>query len=961
MALVSKTSSSRVPIGPEQALKDAIQDFQSILSDDQRTSLQKIKTIPDADAVITFTAQLDYSNRSRKGRSIASRLHSVLQSVREFSTIVDTFVSSHPDIAALVWGSIKLTMLLMNALWQSFYQEFKPDADDIQRCGDEVKEELALAKAQADHQDQVLQNKERDAASGLRSKLRAFMSVTKDEIDTVKQLQLQRHLRDSVGSGKTILTAGVIEHVFASKGNADECVTFFFVRYDDPPSLKAETILRSIIRQSLDPVKLSEEMVAALRELDRKLCPSVEDLVTLLRRRIALSNSFRVFIDGLDECEFSANAPRFLWVTYLIDELCTQCCDDDIRKSLRNLPEDLKETFNRALSRIVSRRTAPIVQRIFPWVAAAKQNLTLNELREAISTEIGQPFSKPEKLVNGIERIVAWCENLLQVDEERQTVQFAHGTIYDFITGECSKPQLANFHVDLEGADHHAGEICVTYLHFNDFKATLARRPQPIRPLVPTEIAQTALGRHGRIAQSRLRFMGFNSNHHSSDIKVDIIGALASYKKADVNETLSKLQLSHDFLSCGGLSKLERSQMMTQSAAGGDVELISILLDGENSTYSIDESFQAASEGGHLEVIERLLAAGAHINAEPAKDGGRTAFQAASAGGHLEVVKRLLAVGADVNAAVVCNKRWTALQAAAEGGHLDVIEQLLSAGANVNAKPGFPPGRTALQAASGGGHLEVVERLLAAGANINARPTDTGGRTALQAASGDGHLEVAEQLLAAGANINAEPAEEKGRTALQAASEGGHLEVVERLLAAGADINAEPAKYGGLTALQAASGGGHLEVVKRLLAAKANVNAKPEKEKGRTALQAASKGGHLEVVKRLLAAGAKVNAEPAEYEGQTALQAASGGGHLEVVKRLLAAGADINAEPAFEGQTALQTASGGGHLEVVERLLATGADINAEPAKYGGLTALQAASGGGHLEVVERLKRAGAV
>jgi hypothetical protein len=37
-------------------------------------------------------------------------LHSVLQSVREFSAVIDTFVSSHPEIAALVWGGLKLTI-----------------------------------------------------------------------------------------------------------------------------------------------------------------------------------------------------------------------------------------------------------------------------------------------------------------------------------------------------------------------------------------------------------------------------------------------------------------------------------------------------------------------------------------------------------------------------------------------------------------------------------------------------------------------------------------------------------------------------------------------------------------------------------------------------------------------------------------------------------------------------------
>ncbi|KAI9765660.1 MAG: hypothetical protein M1840_007217 [Geoglossum simile] len=122
------------------------------------------------------------------------------------------------------------------------------------------------------------------------------------------------------------------------------------------------------------------------------------------------------------------------------------------------------------------------------------------------------------------------------------------------------------------------------------------------------------------------------------------------------------------------------------------------------------------------------------------------------------------------------------------------------------------------------------------------------------------------------------------------------------------------------------------------------------------AIVAAAQNGHLSMVGRLLVAKANVNAEPTSDYGRTALQAAAGGGHLEVVERLLAAKAHVNAEPAiWSGRTALQAASGGGHLKVVERLLAANADVNAEPAGSGGRTALQAASEGGHLEVVERL------
>ncbi|KAJ4030597.1 hypothetical protein NW763_014837, partial [Fusarium oxysporum] len=107
--------------------------------------------------------------------------------------------------------------------------------------------------------------------------------------------------------------------------------------------------------------------------------------------------------------------------------------------------------------------------------------------------------------------------------------------------------------------------------------------------------------------------------------------------------------------------------------------------------------------GGHLEVVEKLLAEGADANA--------AALQAAAWGGHLEVVEKLLAAGADVNAAAGYDG-WTALEAAAEGGHLEVVEKLLAKGANANA--------AALEAAAGGGHLEVVEKLLAKGANVNA-------------------------------------------------------------------------------------------------------------------------------------------------------------------------------------------------------------------------------------------------
>jgi hypothetical protein len=69
MALTLASQSSGVPLSPAKQLHEAVDDFQRILTADQRTSLKNVKSIPDADAVLVFTAQLD-SSQHRRGRSI---------------------------------------------------------------------------------------------------------------------------------------------------------------------------------------------------------------------------------------------------------------------------------------------------------------------------------------------------------------------------------------------------------------------------------------------------------------------------------------------------------------------------------------------------------------------------------------------------------------------------------------------------------------------------------------------------------------------------------------------------------------------------------------------------------------------------------------------------------------------------------------------------------------------------
>lgn len=359
---------------------------------------------------------------------------------------------------------------------------------------------------------------------------------------------------------------------------------------------------------------------------------------------------------------------------------------------------------------------------------------------------------------------------------------------------------------------------------------------------------------------------------------------------------------------------------------------------------------QMAAGSGQKQLVEDLLCSNPDaVNDEPAEHLGRTCLQAASEAGHIGIVNLLIKAGANVNAAPAPHTGRTALAAAAAAGHRDIVGILLKHGATINAEPAPHRGRTALQAASEAGHLDIVKLLIT---DLPAPAARDSGRTALQASAAAGHLGIVEFLVASGANVNAEQAFYSGRTALQAAAENGFMEILEFLLRSTAEVNAIPAPHFGRTALQAAAEAGHQDAVNILLERGANVNAESSFYSGRTALQAAAEAGHRDIVKILLERGAKVDAEAAPHSGRTALQAAVAGNHTQIIQLLLDAGADVNRPAATkDGKNALQIVLENDHTETLDMLLASRFDLE---------LATRIASALGHEMVINLLIRKGA-
>ncbi|PTB73955.1 hypothetical protein M440DRAFT_1440869 [Trichoderma longibrachiatum ATCC 18648] len=482
----------------------------------------------------------------------------------------------------------------------------------------------------------------------------------------------------------------------------------------------------------------------------------VEDLSLIEEIKIALTEG----ADGM-----------FLWVSFQIDELTLQRCDGDIRRAIHNLPKDLQETFNRVLDRIISGRNEHIAKQVFRWVATAKEPLSLDQLSEVIFIEIGQPYLKPERRSNGLKHISSWCENLVQVDEELQTVQFVHQSVQQFLLSKSHGARHNQFSIEIEDVDHYVGEICVTYLNLNDFKKALARRQQPLPPMPPIAMAGTALRPHWKVAASFSSLWKFNLDTRGGSEAATAVEATA--RGDDAGDPRASIEAGHPFLTYAAIhwishtTRFERdksktwslwvqmirdghdlakkpwdegqpdqsntavlkwsckyghyavvrllvrdsimtaddkNQVLLEATRHGDITLLDIVLETKSSALQIDHACQLAIEGNQLDILPRLVTAGAdYLSAIPQKSSVGIVLHLGIGKGQIEMNGR------------------TALQAAAERGHSDIAKLLLDAGTNVDAadvdaEHYCGDGNSLLEAAVTRKHMRVVSRLLASGA-----------------------------------------------------------------------------------------------------------------------------------------------------------------------------------------------------------------------------------------------------
>ena len=690
-------------------------------------------------------------------------------------------------------------------------------------------------------------------------------------------------------------------------------------------------------------------------------------------------------------------------MVFQLNDICEQTCDEDIREVITHLPKDLPETFERVLSRIS--RSGPgkakMAEKVFRWVSTARRPLLLEELHEAIGIEPCQSSFKSEKLVTNIDQIVPFCGGFVTLEEEDEVVQFAHNSVKQFLLSSSSSGS-SNFRFQLSQADHEAGEICVTYLNFSDFKRQVAERPKPRSPqpsVEPKAIIKATLstiqGSKGSTVSnswSKLERLWYSRREN----KFDSMGHLLHVADGKDAATLQKLGLRCAFLAYASeywlshTADFDESNTPTWSlwkhilitgdplaqvpwtaddwtgrtrtlsqyiVENNHYALLRMIGNSKLYTFSQTESCYLLSRAlrlGHIRLFDLLLESLPKLGGVLKNILTPDLFEAA-ANGQSEWVQRLLKAGVHATAMYsgFSPKDAAALDAAfCDGPDAIIRKRLRIISGSITLSSGRGREVSPLHSAARFGHQSVIRILLEHGSEIEAR-TQYAQQTALHLAARQKHASAMQELLKYGADVEAKNVE--GLTALHIAAEFGHLFVVELLLNNGADFTEE--SIDGKQALHYAAQYGRESVVHALLMRGAAVDAH-EKQHGNTPLHLAATlglGSYSEWQSNLARASPRMRITYV-IEHKQAIQNeynSRAGPYESVIRLLLINGADVDGKDSH-GYTALHYAAAWGLEVVVQLLLDINADINRK--QFRGKTALDLATEFQEYKIVKLLE-----
>ena len=182
---------------------------------------------------------------------------------------------------------------------------------------------------------------------------------------------------------------------------------------------------------------------------------------------------------------------RFLWVRFQLDELEDESHSEaTFRGTLADLPKGLIETCHRIINKISKRpsQIVSIADQLLKWTLAARRPLSIEELQEAVSIRVGDRSLNPTGTTSSTRpsgpALLRACGGLVTFDEVDGSVRLTHHSVGQF---------LMHHRFQRADADRLLGDICYTYLMFEEFQGIVAQPKPAASSTQPVPLATTVV------------------------------------------------------------------------------------------------------------------------------------------------------------------------------------------------------------------------------------------------------------------------------------------------------------------------------------------------------------------------------------------------------------------------------------------------------------------------------------
>jgi Ankyrin repeats (3 copies)/Ankyrin repeat len=426
-------------------------------------------------------------------------------------------------------------------------------------------------------------------------------------------------------------------------------------------------------------------------------------------------------------------------------EALRHCLPPSVRRTLRELPESLDETYERILKEI-KKPNRGHARRVLECLVVAIRPLRVGELAEVLAVDFDDAEGMPKlnadwRWEDQEHALLIACSSLITIvkDGDSRVVQFSHFSVKEFLTSSrlaTASGEASDYHIDLKPAH--------------------------------TTLAQACLG-------VLLRIHDDVEGHTPEDHPLAEYAARHCTTHAQFEDAPSRLQKGMEYLFDPDKPHFEAWHTLydidTEPRGPATFFLFT------PSKKSVAAPLYYAALCGFHDLVEHLIIK----HPQDVNAGGGYYLRpllAALAGKHFQTAELLRHNGASyADLHNLGYNLFTPLHSAAYYGDLEMVQKLIEYDVNISAKSS--DGRTPLHLASGDRGTKdlsvprpsIFRLLLERGADVNAQAKS--GSTPLHSASIFATPEVVRVLLEHGANVKAE--DNNGRTALQVAErdEGG--------------------------------------------------------------------------------------------------------------------------------------------------------------------------------------------